>query len=272
MKLILNSKKSARENAQLFFEEAKILKSKILGAQAGMKEVRAKIAALEQRVRADAPAVLEIRRTKEWFEKYRWCVTRNGLLVVGGKDAHSNEAVVRKHLEENDWYFHADVHGAPHCVLKNGKTKAKKEDLEDAAAFAGLFSSVWKKGSLGVRVYRVSLEQVSKKAPAGESLGKGAFMIYGAREWYDPIMRLAWGVQSTKDGARILCGPLLAVRAHAQHVMEIIPGPKSKSDTAKAYRRSLEKTNPPIKISLDELIAALPTGEFALKPLSSPRN
>lgn len=272
MKIILDTKKSARENAQVFFEEAKTLKSKITGAQSGMREVHAKIAALEQKARADAPAALEIRRSKEWFEKYRWCVTRNGLLVVGGKDAHSNEAVVRKHLEENDWYFHADVHGAPHCVLKKGKTLAKKEDLEDAAAFAGLFSSVWKKGSLGVRVYRVSMEQVSKKAPAGESLGKGAFMIYGVREWYNPIMRLAWGVQPVQDGARILCGPLPAVRAHAQHVMEIVPGPKSKSDTAKAYRRTLEKTNPPIKVSLDELIAALPTGEFSLKPILSARN
>lgn len=268
MKLALDLTKTARQNAQHYFEQAKRVKHKMKGAEDGLKEVEAKIAALEKESAAQRPKPLEKRRAKEWFEKFRWCYTRNGFLVIGGKDAHSNEALVKRHMEEKDWYFHADTFGAPHCVLKTEGKKPAREDFEDAAAFAGLFSSIWKKGALSVRVYRVAPSQVSKKAPAGESLGKGAFMIYGERQWYDPVLRLGWGVQEAKDGTRILCGPLVCVQPQAEHVMEIVPGEKSKAEIAKSYQRTLLRSTKPVSISLDELIAALPVGEFRMKPVN----
>lgn len=268
MKLVLDVSQSAQQNAQRLFEEAKRLKEKAKGTEAGILLVEKKIRELESKSQKAMPKAPEKRRAKEWFEKFRWCYTRNGLLVIGGKDAHSNEAVVKHHLDSTDWYFHADVFGAPHCVLKTDGKKPTKDDFEDAAAFAGVFSSVWKKGLLSVKVFKVSPEQVSKKAPAGESIGKGAFMIYGTREWFDPDLRLGWGVQEVKNGFRIFCGPLRCVKAHAQHIMEIVPGTHSKTDVAKSYRKGLEKKNPPVSVSLDELVAALPTGDFSLKPIA----
>ncbi|MEK6902842.1 MAG: NFACT RNA binding domain-containing protein, partial [archaeon] len=224
MKLILDTSFSAQENAQRLFDESKKLKQKIKGAEAGILEVRKKLTVLEKKTISSAKAPPQKRRSKEWFEKFRWCYTRNGLLCVGGRDAHSNEALVKRHMEKGDWYFHADVFGAPHCLLKHDKKKPTSADFEDAAAFAGVFSSVWKKGQLSVRVYKVSPDQVSKKAPSGESLGKGAFMIYGEREWFDPPLRLGLGVQSLSDGYRIVSGPLACVKAHSQHVIEVLPG------------------------------------------------
>lgn len=269
MKITLNFRKSAQENAQQFFDEAKRLKQKMKGAMLGVHEVENKLSALEKQTLLLEKKSPKKRRVKEWFEKFRWCYTRNGLLVIGGRDAHSNEALVKRHMESNDWYFHADVHGAPHCVLKCEKIKPTNEDFDDAASFAGLFSSVWKKGLLSVRVYAVKPSQVSKKAPSGESLGRGAFIIAGERKWFDPDFKLGWGIQTLNDGFRAICGPLLCVKAHAQHVMELVAGEKSKSDVSKSYQRWLEKQSPPIFISIDELVSSLPPGEFSSRPLSS---
>ncbi len=271
MNLVLDTRKTAQQNAQHFFDEAKKLKQKVKGAEQGMKDVQAKIEKLEKQSTLETTKVTRPtpRRSKEWFERFRWCLTRNGLVVVGGKDAHSNEALVKRYLEEKDWYFHADLYGAPHCILREGKTKARREDLEDAASFAGLFSSVWKKGLFSVRVYKVSHEQVSKKAPSGESLGRGAFMIYGQREWFEPRLKLGWGIQETKGGFRIMCGPLACVEEHCFHAMELFPGEKSKTDVAKSYLRYLQRQPRPISISLDELVASLPSGKFSMKPIVS---
>lgn len=267
MKLMLDLSQSAQQNAQRLFEEAKRLKEKAKGTEVGILLVERKLKELETKSTKSKVKAPEKRKAKEWFEKFRWCYTRNGLLCVGGKDAHSNEAVVKHHLDEKDWYFHADVFGAPHCVLKVEGRKPTKEDFEDAAAFAGVFSSVWKKGLLSVKVYKVSPSQVSKKAPSGESVGKGAFMIYGTREWFEPDLKLGWGVQAVKDGFRIFCGPLRCVKVHAKFGMEIIPGTHSKNDVGKSYKRGLEKKDPPVLVSLEELVSALPAGEFSLKPL-----
>ena len=41
-----------------------------------------------------------------------------GHLLIGGRDAKGNDAIVKKHLTSNDMYVHADLHGAPSCSLK----------------------------------------------------------------------------------------------------------------------------------------------------------
>ena len=268
MKLTLDITQSVQENASAYFEKAKRLKQKMKGAEEGLVLVREKLAHVEtesQKIQSTSPL---LRRKKEWFEKFHWCYTTNGLLLVGGRDAHSNESLIKRHMEEKDWYFHADVHGAPHCLLKEGKLSAKKEDMEQAASFAGVFSSVWKKGLFSVRVYAVSPEQVTKKAPSGESLGKGAFMIYGSREWFDPRLSMGVGVQDTPAGLRVMGGPLSCIQTHCRHLMEIVPGEKSKAEVAKSYARFLQgKGVESSSLLLDEIMGALPNGLLALKPV-----
>ena len=266
MKLSIDFSKTAQQNALLYFDQSKKLKQKIKGAEEGMQKVKSKLAEIEKKQSLiPIKKSPQLQRKKEWYEKFHWSLTRNGLLVVGGRDAHANESLVKKHLDEKDWYFHADIHGAPHCVLKEGKVKSKKEDLEDAAAFAGLFASGWKKGVYSVRVYAVSKDQVSKKAPAGESLGKGAFMIYGERKWFEPSLKMGIGLQKIKEGDRVISGPFEAVRKHASVIAEIAPGEKSKTEIAKSYLKWVQKRLPEAGISLDEVVAALPNGLLSVK-------
>ena len=37
----------------------------------------------------------------KWFEKLRWFLTSDGFLVVGGRDANTNETIVKKYLDNN---------------------------------------------------------------------------------------------------------------------------------------------------------------------------
>jgi hypothetical protein len=115
-----------------------------------------------------------------------------------------------------------------------------------------------------VRVYAVKKDQVSKKAPAGESLGKGAFMIYGERKWFDPEMKMGIGVQKFGEGNRVMSGPFECVRKQCSVIAELVPGTKSKNDVAKSYVKWLQKQLPHAQISLDEVVAALPNGEMSL--------
>jgi predicted ribosome quality control (RQC) complex YloA/Tae2 family protein len=265
MKIEIDVSKNAQQNALAYFEKSKKKRLKIKGAEIGITKVKEKLRKLEDRIFVQKPKIPQTKRKKEWFEKFRWCFTTNNLLVVGGRDAHSNEFLIKKHLEKDDLYFHADAYGAPHCILKHGQG-AKKEDLEDAASFAGLFSSAWKKGFSSVKVYSVLPGQVSKKAPSGESLGRGAFMIYGKREWYDSELETGIGVQKVKNGLRAVCGPLPAVKKNALHVQEVVSGEKSKSDVAKSFLKFIMFKEPASSLSLDDIIAVLPNGKISLKP------
>lgn len=57
-----------------------------------------------------------VKRKLRWFEKFRWFVSSDGFLVIGGRDAGTNEMVVKKHMEPQDIYLHSDIHG-PHPLL-----------------------------------------------------------------------------------------------------------------------------------------------------------
>ncbi|MGB6785190.1 MAG: NFACT family protein, partial [Nitrosotalea sp.] len=46
--------------------------------------------------------VFAIQKKKEWYERYRWFFTSDGLLAIGGRDASSNSSVIRKHLGKDD--------------------------------------------------------------------------------------------------------------------------------------------------------------------------
>ena len=76
----------------------------------------------------DQPAFTK-KRKRSWFEKYRWFKSTDGFLVIGGRDATTNDILIKKHLEDNDMVFHADIQGAPFFVVKNPDKDQKNEVL-----------------------------------------------------------------------------------------------------------------------------------------------
>ncbi|MBU0662041.1 fibronectin-binding domain-containing protein, partial [Candidatus Micrarchaeota archaeon] len=97
--------------------------------------------------------------------------------------------------------------------------------------------------------------QVSKSAPSGESLGTGAFMIYGEREWFrkTPI-EFAIGLSEKNGEYIVISGPPSAVRKHTKNFATIKQGMLPKGAAAKRVAGVLKGGD------LDELLAMLPSG------------
>jgi predicted ribosome quality control (RQC) complex YloA/Tae2 family protein len=258
--------KSLQENAARYFEKAKKARKKLKGAEKAVQDLekKVKVAALKEKgLRGKAP---EKKRKKAWYEQFHWFESSDGFLVIGGRDAQSNEVVVKKYMDENDVYFHADIHGAPHCVIKIENGKPPEKTLKEAAVFAAVYSKAWKEKIASVDVYSVKPEQVSKKSPSGESLGKGAFMIYGQRQWFKKTpLRFAVGVQEKEGRFLTVSGPLDAVKKQAKAWREILPGEKKKGEIAKVLKHYFEAKLPQAKIELDELLRLLPSGGSEIK-------
>jgi len=56
----------------------------------------------------EAPTIVK-KRKREWFEKFRWFYSSEGFLVVGGRDATTNEILIKKHTDKDDLVFHTDA-------------------------------------------------------------------------------------------------------------------------------------------------------------------
>ncbi len=115
--------------------------------------------------------------------------------MIGGRDAQQNEILVKRYLRPGDAYLHADVHGAPTCVLRAKRRRTSKgstevlplsdQALREAGSFAICMSSAWK-SRMVTSAWWVEAHQVSKTAPTGEYLTVGSFMIRGRKNFLPP--------------------------------------------------------------------------------------
>jgi len=268
MHIEIDLRKSLHENASDYFEKSKKTAKKLEGLEKAMKDLQEKISVLERKGLEKKAEKLVKKKPRQWFEKFRWFYSSDGFLVLGGRDAHSNETLVKNHLEKEDAYFHAEIHGAPHVIVKAEGKKVPEITLGETASFAVTFSSAWKLGFASCDVYSALPEQVSKKAPSGESLATGAFMIYGKRNWFRKTpLSLAVGLKQAglagEEFFTVMAGPLNAVKKHCIAFIELKQGRESSGETAKKLRFFFkEKTG--FDVELDELVRALPAGGFSI--------
>ncbi len=265
MKLELDFSKSLEENAAAFFEKSKKAKKKLAGMASAKTDMEKRLLAeREKSAVLVQKRVPQKRRKKDWFEKFRWFFSTDGFLVLGGHDAKQNEQLVKKFFEPADLFFHADIFGAPHCILKSSGKSVPESSRNQAAQFAAVFSKAWESGIGKVDVYSAEFDQVSKAAPSGEAIGKGAFMVYGKREWFRGVpMVFSVGIEPVESSFRINSGPREALAKRCSVWFEIAPGDHEKSKIAKHLFSLFEKKTSQTlsKMLLDELLAMLPNGK-----------
>lgn len=263
MKLEIDLTKSLDQNATLYFEKSKLSKKKAAGLKIAIvkqKELAEKKIndALEKKKLVDKK-----QKKKQWFEKYRWFFTSNNLLVVGGKTALQNEEIVKKYMKKNDVYFHADLHGAPHCVIKLSENKKLNEvpieSKKEAAIFAVTFSKAFESGISSADAYSVKPEQVSKRAPSGTSMGTGAFMIYGQREYFKKTpINISIGYYSKEK--ILMAGPTTACKKWCSNVINLSQGNIEKNKFSKILKEKFNEKG--LIVSIDEILSLLPNGKF----------
>jgi predicted ribosome quality control (RQC) complex YloA/Tae2 family protein len=282
MKFSLDLRKSPAENANFYYQKAKKAKRKIKGAKRALEETLKKIEKLKAKKEVEGEKEEQEKRKlqqkklrekkRKWYEKFRYFFSSDNFLVIGGKDATSNEVIIKKHLEKEDLVFHANISGAPFFIIKNpDKKKAISElTLKETAQAAASYSKAWKLGLGSCDVYYIKPEQVSKRTPSGEYIGKGAFMISGKKNWLrNTELKIGIGVKFNKEGEmEVIGGPVSAINLKCRYYVIIKPGHKKSKELAKEIKNKiLKKTNKSdgmmIKkeVSLEEIQKWIPGGE-----------
>jgi predicted ribosome quality control (RQC) complex YloA/Tae2 family protein len=218
---------SPRRSAQRLYAAAKELAQKLEGARDALTETVARRARPGPAVRpGPAPASAAPSR-RFWFEKYRWFLTSEGAIVLAGRDAASNDLLVRRNLKSGDLYFHADLHGASSVVVKRpaGGLPLGEATRREAAQWAVAFSKAWRAGLASASAFWVEPEQVSKAAASGEFVPKGAWVIHGTKHFVrDLPLELALGTIHYESAERWTVAPESAVRAHGRVLAFLTPG------------------------------------------------
>ncbi len=178
---------------------------------------------------------------KEWYERFRWFYTSNGFLAVGGRDARSNRILIRKHMADSDLVFHAEYYGSPFVILKDGK-QAYKSDIFETAIFTASYSRAWRDGLSSLDVYYVYPSQVSEKPPSGEFLKKGAFMIYGKKNFLRRVP-LELCLTFDKDLNKIIVAPCSSItnKNTTNKIYVLTPGGKLKSQVIQGLANEIQK-------------------------------
>ncbi len=272
--LQLDLTRSVQTTAARLYERAKKAQRKLEGATKALHKTQTRIEQVQQKqqqiVKVQKPP--PVRKEPAWYERFRWFHSSDGLLVIGGKDATSNEVLLKKHMEPHDIVFHADIRGAPFVLIKTEGKATPQQSLKEAAQFAASFSRAWKEMFGAIDVFWVHPHQVSKSPPSGQYLGKGSFIIRGAKNYVRNVpLTVAIGVR-INGYAKVIGGPPEAISKHAKVCVKIAPGKQKSSELAKQIRRMLaEKTSKEcrmqiLELSLEEMQAFIPSGKGSIRP------
>ncbi len=254
MKIEISLEEPLEKSAARYFERSKKSKRKLEGAKKALLLTKEMLLRTEKTTKQKA--AVKPKPKSEWYEKFRWFFSSKNKLVILGRDATTNEIIIKKHTEKHDIVFHAETAKSPFCVVKLYGNPLDEDTKLEAAIATAAYSSAWKAGLTSSDVFMVKPEQVSKKAPSGEYLTKGAFMIYGKKEFITVQIELAIGV--TKEG-KIMCAPISAVQAHCDKYKLLVPGREKSSAIAKKLQKILGYD------WLDDIIRALPAGGCELR-------
>ena len=248
MEIALDYTKSVEENASSYFEESKKSKKKQEGAMIALEKSHEKLDKIKPLEKQQQVVVK--RRKRKWFEKFRWFYTSQDMLFIAGRDATTNEIIIKKHTDNHDLVYHSEMAGSPFGVLKTEGKEPSKTCLEECAQFIGVYSKAWKSGLGTMDIFYVKPEQVTKEAPSGEFIGKGSFMIYGKKTIFSVALKLFIG----KFEDMIMSGPESTIKMHCKVYFEIKQGNMKTSDIAKKIKDKLDHND------LDDVVKIIPVG------------
>jgi len=268
----LDLTRSIQANAAGYYERAKKAERKLEGAEKARRETQTKIEELQRHLKEKTEEVLgeakPKRREKAWYEKFRWFRSSDDFLVIGGRDATTNEVLIKKHTEPTDIVFHADIVGAPFVVIKTEGKAPSEQTIYEAAQLAASYSRAWREMLHAIDVYWVHPDQLSKSPPPGQYLEKGAFIIRGKKNHVRNVpLRVAVGMVMKENRVEVVGGPPEAIRKQTNLYVEIIPGQQTSSSLAKHIRKLLAEKAPAewrkqiLEISLEEIRGFIPSGK-----------
>lgn len=214
------------QNAGRYHDLIKKFRKKKAGALAAMKTVP---------VRKTVRKRDFIPLKKLWYHRFRWFITSDGIVVLGGRDASQNEELVKKYMAGGDLFVHADVHGASVVIVK-GKT----DRMDEVAQFAASYSGAWRSGHASADIYSALPAQVSKTPESGEFVSRGSFIVRGERTYYKNVPLVVGIGLMLEPNAAVIGGPPSAIKGKCAAYLELQPGQFEPNDVAKKVLRILK--------------------------------
>jgi len=263
-------KEGAYANARIMYERYRASKDKAaktaeaseMALKAAESNAQRQIEQAQKNKNMTFSVMMQPQRKQHWFEKFHWFITSDNYIVIGGRDAQQNEILVKRYLRPGDAYLHADVHGAPTCILRAKRRRTPKgstevlplsdQALREAGNFAICRSSAW--GSRMVTsAWWVESHQVSKTAPTGEYLTVGSFMIRGRKNFLPPtslemglgvLFRLGDDVSVARHANERRDFALMALEQHDDEIKDSEKEPlKGKVSSKTKSRQSTNNNN-----------------------------
>ena len=271
--LEIDTSVSLFKNASIWYERAKAFKRKREGVERAIEETMTKLKQAQEQARAREVAVAKgaipekraVRTDKkEWYERFRWFVTSEGVLVIAGKDATTNEMLVKKYMDRNDLFCHTQASGAPVVIAKCGGELSDRS-LKAIAQFAVSYSSLWKYGFYEGECYFVRGEQVSKRPPSGEYIAKGSFIVRGKRRYLKAPLGLCIGIEN----GRLVAVPELE-KDRLELFVELTPDNElDKNSLANKIVEFFNAQGEGKAVTHDEVLSLLPPGKSRIKAKSA---
>ena len=107
----------------------------------------------------DQKRCLKIVNSSLETKEFRKMITKNGIIVLAGKDENSNEELV-KQVAPDEYVFHTAAAGSPFANLKGD---ANQDDIKEAAIFCAKYSRDWKQNHRDVIVHKFRGRDIFKK-------------------------------------------------------------------------------------------------------------
>lgn len=168
-------------------------------------------------------AKVEVNRKTMKFENYWWFIS-NGFTILCGKNADDNEFIL-SNLEKDDVLVHGHFDKSPWAVIKNpNKLEIPLKVIDYAGSFVVQRSWNWIENCSNNSYYTFP-NQISKSAPSGEFIGKGARMVHQKNFLSNANLEMGIGVifksndkyiyklnsDSSIDFAMVTCAPYLSM-------------------------------------------------------------
>lgn len=259
--------RTVRESANALYEDVKRLQAKLAGARAALEETEQRLVT-PAHVAGPGPTAAygtaaERPRKAHWFERYRWFISSEGAVVIGGHDAASNDLIVRRYLNPADIYVHADIHGAPSVIVKHpppGRPAVTEVTYREAGQWGFAFSKAWRAGLASGAAFWVTPDQVSKSGGSGEFVARGAWVIHGTKHpLRDLPTELAIGTIAYEGETLWSVAPPAAIAARGTVQRRLAPGEeRDRAEVEIALARELE-------LPRSRLQALLPAGGLTVR-------
>jgi predicted ribosome quality control (RQC) complex YloA/Tae2 family protein len=272
---------SSPKLSSFLFNVAKQMERGLITIESSQLKLQEQIDKIKKQRNKKPLSSVKVLINREWYEKYRWFFTSDNLLAIGGKDASSNSVIIRRHLTENDYVFHAEVNGSPFFILQNANNSNNdiSQSILEVAQATVSFSRSWKDGLSSSDAYWIFFSQVKRGAPTGQFLPKGSFVIEGKKNFVKDLeIKLAIGLSFVNNKPLMIIGPYTTIKKRSVCVRTLLP---SGLDVVKASKKikaefidfSIKNDFPKYIIeylkdlSIDEIIKILPVGQCKLLPI-----